>query len=196
MAPTSSLRARLALTSCATTGVLAATALLAPPGQAAVPEAASSSYLRFTKYSPVDSRLTVVRHGKAVVTFRASSGMVEKECRRGRGWLPDGTYTLGHHHTAYDADLIKGYAIELGNKRCQNGTYRTELFIHSDMTRNGRQGTNGHQRWDGDGDYRSHGCIKLSPRDIRRLFRTLDRNGWPRTLKVVDGRSRPTVSGG
>ncbi|MEU4211048.1 L,D-transpeptidase [Streptomyces sp. NPDC026206] len=165
--------------------VLATTALLAPAGQAA--PSAASSYLQFTKSSPSHSRLTVFRGHRPVAEFRAGSGVNDKECERGRGWLPDGTYRLGSHHTAYDGNLIKGYAIELGNKACHDGTTRTELFIHSEMTRAGGRGGPENQRWDGASDYNSHGCVKLRPQDIKKLFRSLDRNGWPTTLKVVHG---------
>ncbi|GHG53311.1 L,D-transpeptidase [Streptomyces griseocarneus] len=169
---------------------LAAVALLAaaPSGRAAA--APEPTRLQFTKYSPTDSRLSVVRNNRTVAVYRAGSGVNDKECERGRGWLPNGTYPLGRHHTAYDGNLIKGYAIELGNKLCYQGINRTELFIHSEMTRAGGQGSQAGPeglRWDGAGDYASHGCVKLSPQDIKSLFRTLDRNGWPTTLRVVNG---------
>ncbi|MBO0654085.1 L,D-transpeptidase [Streptomyces triculaminicus] len=165
---------------------LAAAALLAAPtGRAAA--APEPTRLQFTKYSPTDSRLSVLRNGRTVVVYRAGSGVNDKECERGRGWLPNGTYPLGRHHTAYGGNLIKGYAIELGNKLCYQGINRTELFIHSEMTRSGGQGGPEGQRWDGVGDYSSHGCVKLSPQDIKSLFLTLDRIGWPTTLRVVNG---------
>ncbi|MFI9202299.1 L,D-transpeptidase [Streptomyces sp. NPDC053048] len=164
---------------------LAAVALLAPAADAgAAPQA---TRLQFTKYSPTDSRLSVVRNNRTIAVYRAGSGVNDKECQRGRGWLPNGTYPLGRHHTAYDGSLIKGYAVELGNKLCYQGVNRTELFIHSEMTRGGGQGAAEDRRWDGDADYTSHGCVKLSPRDIKSLYRTLDRNGWPATLRVVNG---------
>ncbi|AZQ74854.1 murein L,D-transpeptidase [Streptomyces luteoverticillatus] len=177
--------ARHALLRGALAAALATTALLAPADRATA--GGGGTYLRFTKHTPDDSRLTYVRHGRPVVTYRAGSGKVPDECLRGRGWLPDGTYTLGRHHRAYDGNLIKGYAVELGTKRCHDGTDRTELFIHSQMTRSGGQGRGGYQRWDGPADYTSHGCVKLRPADIKELYRILDRHGWPTTLRVTGG---------
>ncbi|MFE7545200.1 hypothetical protein [Streptomyces platensis] len=40
-------------------------------------------------------------------------------------------------------------------------------------------------RWDGSGDYRSLGCIKLKPADIDHLFTKAGQAGWPTKLKVV-----------
>lgn len=40
---------------------------------------------------------------------------------------------------------------------------RTEMFIHSEMNRDGGQGSAENRRWDGAGDYRSNGCVKLAP---------------------------------
>jgi hypothetical protein len=34
-------------------------------------------------------------------------------------------------------------------------------------------------------DYLSRGCIKMHPEEIKKLFRLLDRIGWPKSLKVV-----------
>ncbi|MEU5048872.1 L,D-transpeptidase [Streptomyces sp. NPDC021096] len=185
MPRTSSFRVSPALTGGAVATALAATALLAPAGEAA--PAAAADYLQFTKDTPAHSRLTVFRDHRPVAEYRAGSGTSEQECERGRGWLPDGTYTLGRHHTAYNGNLVKGYAIELGDKRCHDGTLRTELFIHSEMTRDGGSGGPENQRWDGESDYTSHGCVKLRPQDIKELYRSLDRDGWPATLKVVHG---------
>ncbi|GHC34789.1 L,D-transpeptidase [Streptomyces cinnamoneus] len=183
MPRTSPLRVRPALTGGAVGTALALLALLAPAGQAA-PAATS---LRFTKGTQAHSRLTVLKGQRTVAAFRAGSGFSDQECARGRGWLPDGTYTLGGHHTAYNGNLVKGYAIELGSKRCWDGTYRNELFIHSEMTRGGGRGVPEDQRWDGNADYHSHGCIKLRPEDIKSLFWILGREGWPTTLKVTHG---------
>ncbi|MER7468200.1 hypothetical protein [Streptomyces sp. NPDC097981] len=53
--------------------------------------------------------------------FRAGSGITTDECATGRGWLPNGTYTVGQHYETYN----------------------------------------------------------------EKMFRLLERNGWPRTLRVV-----------
>lgn len=48
-----------------------------------------------------------------------------------------------------------------------------------------RPGKDNPYRWDGDGDYRSLGCIKLSPAHIKNLFAKAERSGWPTKLKVT-----------
>ncbi|WUO60195.1 L,D-transpeptidase [Streptomyces sp. NBC_00280] len=129
--------------------------------------------------------MSVIRGGQTVVTYRAGSGKGSKDaCAKNQGWLPNGDYSVGGHTKTKDG-VIKGYAIELSNKKCTNGTWRTELFIHSEMTRGGGQGIPEGQRWDGLGDYKSEGCIKLQPDDIRNLFERLERIGWPKSLQVV-----------
>lgn len=60
------------------------------------------------------------------------------------------------------------------------------LFIHSEMTSSGGQASNERTRWVGVGDCMSAGCIKLSPGDIKSLFATLEKNGWPKPLTVVN----------
>ncbi|MFE4369089.1 L,D-transpeptidase [Streptomyces sp. NPDC056835] len=177
---------------------LTALALLAPAGQATAafsngrttaeaPVSAGSYQLRFVKRSTTNSTLSIVRNGKAVANFRAGSGISTNACVRNKGWLPNGTYTIKGHYTSYNGRVIKGYAIDLGSKKCHNGTPRTELFIHSEMTRSGGQGGTESRRWDGTGDYKSNGCIKMRPEDIKKLFRNLNRNGWPKSLQVVGG---------
>ncbi|MCX4870312.1 hypothetical protein OIC43_43740 (plasmid) [Streptomyces sp. NBC_00825] len=41
--------------------------------------------------------------------------------------------------------------------------------------------------WDGDIDYQSWGCIKITPTDIKNLFFRLDRAGWPKNLALQVG---------
>jgi hypothetical protein len=78
------------------------------------------------------------------------------------------------------------YAIPLSDKTCKHGrTKRTALFIHSEMTRTGGHGRPESQRWDGPGDYKSHGCIKLAPDDIKKLFAVLADGPAPHRLTVV-----------
>jgi hypothetical protein len=111
-------------------------------------------------------------------SWRAGSGFggpnTQNPCVRGRGWLPNGHYDFVQHDN-YWGQYIKGRAFYLGNKACPNGTPRTELFIHTetgDRNRQCRDGK-GDQRcrweWPKFNDYRSGGCIKMSPRDIRQL---------------------------
>ncbi len=72
--------------------------------------------------------------------------------------------------------MIKGRAIYLGQKACPNGTMRTDLFIHTEQGAGSRQCPNrpGDQvcRWEYPRieDYRSFGCIKLSPGDLHELY--------------------------
>ncbi|MFJ8111311.1 peptidoglycan-binding protein [Streptomyces sp. NPDC096132] len=145
--------------------------------------------LKFDK-NPADqtsSKLYVLRGSTVVASYRAGSGTTKNECTRNKGWLPNGSYTIGMHSRTYNGSLIKGYVIRLADKKCSNGTSRTELFIHSEMTRNGGQGSIERERWTDRNpvDFYSNGCIKLRPADIKALFGVLDQVGWPKTLKVV-----------
>lgn len=112
--------------------------------------------------------------------WRAGSGFggphTTDECVRGRGWLPDGRYSFVQYDD-YWGNLIKGRAFFLGNKACRNGTQRTELFIHTETGAGNRQCANrpGDQicrwEWPRVNDYRSAGCIKMSPHDLAALTR-------------------------
>ncbi|MET9450441.1 L,D-transpeptidase [Streptomyces cinerochromogenes] len=168
----------------------------APDGHAAPAEAgrAPVTTLEFVRNAgdPQNSRLTVLRDHRTVASYRAGSGFGaghpkgRDECATARGWLPAGVYAVGARHTRYDGSVIKGYAIPLSDKTCNNGrTRRTALFIHSEMTRNGGQGRLESRRWDGPSDYRSNGCIKLAPGDIKKLFAVLADGSAPQRLRVV-----------
>ena len=112
--------------------------------------------------------------------WRAGSGFggrgTTDACHRNVGWLPNGTYSFVQHDD-YHGSLIHGRAFYLGNKRCGNGTWRTDLFIHTESGAGNRQCANGPGdqgcRWEYPriNDYRSHGCVKMSPRDLRDLVR-------------------------
>jgi hypothetical protein len=112
--------------------------------------------------------------------WRAGSGFggpsTTNECVRGRGWLPDGAYSFVQYDD-YRGNLIKGRAFFLGSKRCRNGTLRTELFIHTETGAGNHQCANrpGDQicrwEWPKVNDYRSAGCIKMSPGDLLALTR-------------------------
>ncbi|GAA2276916.1 hypothetical protein GCM10010415_51090 [Streptomyces atrovirens] len=136
---------------------------------------------------PTDSTLSVHRNGKPRATYRAGSGLgVQDDCARAKGWLPDGNWRIRAGTRTYDGDLVKGYAVRLQDMPCSRGTVtRTEIFIHSETNRDGSEGTSEARRWDGPGDYRSNGCVKLHPADIKAMFRLLDRVGWPTHLRVV-----------
>ncbi|MDH6223084.1 MULTISPECIES: L,D-transpeptidase family protein [Streptomyces] len=158
---------------------LAAPAAAAPVGTAAVgystrlifdknPADPSNSRLYWRVYRVEDNG----RQRKIVdVSWRAGSGIgVKNDCTRNKGWLPNGSYDITLH-PSYNGSIIKGVAFRLNNKKCSAGTTtRTDLFIHSEMTRSGGQNRNVEsQRWDGNGDYKSNGCIKLKPADIKSL---------------------------
>jgi lipoprotein-anchoring transpeptidase ErfK/SrfK len=178
--------------------LLAGTVAAAPDGLAATPTqqsraVAAATTLKFVRNTsdPGNSHLAVVRGGRTVAVFRAGSGLGKdhtkgrKECAVGKGWLPAGTYSVGNRHTRYNGRIIKGYVIPLSNKKCEDRqTWRTELFIHSEMTRTGGQGNIESQRWNGVNDYKSAGCIKLSPQDIKKLYRVLGQGTAPRQLTV------------
>ncbi|MBT2451473.1 L,D-transpeptidase [Streptomyces sp. ISL-43] len=148
-------------------------------------------YLKFTKNwdHPDRSTLSLVHDGIPVKSYRAGSGVgVTDECRSNKGWLPSGTYQVKGHQTHRNS-AIKGYAIQLSDKAChpkskKKAVNRGDLFIHSEMTKNGGQGSTEPTRWDGDRDYKSLGCIKLRPADIKDLFSRLNQAHWPKNLTL------------
>jgi hypothetical protein len=94
--------------------------------------------------------------------------------------VPTGYYDLWGHWNNYDGK-IAGRVFYLQNKPCWNGTWRTELFVHSEETAGQGQycPTAGDDPycWEGPSDYYSNGCIKVSragyPSDLR-----LVHDGW------------------
>ena len=121
-------------------------------------------------------RWRLVDHG----SWRAGSGFggpsTTDECVRNRGWLPDGHYSFVQHDD-YWGHLIKGRSFYLGDKRCRNGTMRSDLFIHTETGAHNVQCADrpGDQvcRWEYPrvNDYRSYGCVKMSPPDMLALTR-------------------------
>ncbi|WP_409470376.1 L,D-transpeptidase family protein [Streptomyces sp. HC307] len=147
---------------------------------------AGGYYLLFSKnqHKPAASTLYIMRNGKAIKKYRAGSGVTTNPCASQKGWLPNGVYQITGHQKNRNS-IIKGYAIGLSNKRCSpNGTLRSALFVHSEMAVNGGRGSSEPTQWNGEDDYKSLGCIKLSPPDIKDLFNRLDTVGWPKTLHV------------
>lgn len=149
------------------------------------------TWLGFTRQSNLASTLTMtwfVPSGSsgggpgyyASQSWRAGSGVSQDACWIGHGWLPVGTYDLWGHWDNYNG-VIAGRVFYLQNKPCWNGTWRTELFVHSEET--AAQGqycpTAGDDPycWEGPSDYYSNGCIKVSragfPSDLR-----LVHDGW------------------
>jgi hypothetical protein len=115
------------------------------------------------------------------VSWRAGSGMLGRagrnECAKGRGWLPNGSYRLRFHRN-YHGNLIKGRTFRLDDHRCRNGsTTRVQLFIHTEQGAGNTQCPDalGDQvcRWEFPdvNDYKSAGCIKMSPDDLAELSR-------------------------
>jgi hypothetical protein len=117
-------------------------------------------------------------------SWRAGSGLpggsATNACVKGHGWLPDGRYSL-RQYDDYAGNLIHGRAFRLSDKRCANGTVREELFIHTESGAGNRQCADGPGdqicRWEYPkvNDYTSHGCVKMSPRDILALTRDYHR---------------------
>ena len=111
-------------------------------------------------------------------TWRAGSGTSTVCSEIGRGWLPVGWYDTWGHWNHYDG-RIKGRVIYLQNKRCADGTPRTELFIHTEETAGNGQycpySSDDPYCWEGWFDYKSAGCIKVS----------YPRGGWPDDIGSV-----------
>ena len=159
------------------------------PSAAALAGVRQRAVITFDKnwVDPSNSLLTwkVVRRGAdsawhvvEQASWRAGSGMLGRagrnECAKGRGWLPNGTYRLRFHRD-YPGNLIKGRAFRLDDHRCRNGRKRVQLFIHTEQGAGSVQCPDvpGDQlcRWEFPevNDYKSAGCIKLSPDDLTAL---------------------------
>ena len=111
-------------------------------------------------------------------SWRAGSGLRGKvgrnSCATSKGWLPNGTYRMRQHND-YHGNVIKGRAFRLDDKACPSGKVRHQLFIHTEQ---GARNTQCRDRkgdqacrweWPRFNDYRSFGCIKMSPGDLREL---------------------------
>lgn len=111
-------------------------------------------------------------------SWRAGSGFEKpgatRECVRNQGWLPNGRYSFVQYDN-YWGNFIKGRAFYLGDHRCKNGGWRSQLFIHTETGSGNRQCRNapGDQmcRWEYPrvNDYKSNGCIKMAPGDLKAL---------------------------
>jgi hypothetical protein len=177
--------------------LVAVTALIATASLAAVAAAGTITTFEFQRSSNTNSLLTIYRQDTLdgrilnIASYRAGSGLNGNECDSAAydnvgGWLPAGYYSLWGHWNNYQGSLIQGRVWRLQDKRCQGGagTLRTELFIHSEETAGNEQAchTPYIERfcWDGDGDYYSVGCIKVSrayppsPTDLGRLHANWD----------------------
>lgn len=158
----------------------------APAGAAAYPWRAVITFEK-NQQSPNHSRLvwrlSQLQQGgtwKVVQTkaWRSGSGIGGRagrnSCAKNQGWLPNGSYRV-RQYADYPGNLIKGRAFRLDDRACPNGTRRTALFIHTEQGAGNRQCPDrpGDQvcRWEVPkiDDYRSLGCIKLSPGDLKDL---------------------------
>lgn len=138
-----------------------------------------NSLIRWHMWRVIDGKWTLRENLK----WRAGSGMGGKRgtnsCINDVGWLPNGTYRLKYHRD-YPGSLIKGRALQLDNKRCANGNLRFALFIHTEQGARSRQCRDraGDQacRWEFPkiNDYKSAGCIKMSPGALKALTDRFD----------------------
>jgi hypothetical protein len=169
-----------------TLAVVVAPLLLAPPADSATPVWRAGITFAKNQRNPAESRLVwklyhrTGRAWKVVETrrWRAGSGMLGRAgrnaCANNRGWLPNGTYRL-RAYDDYPGHKIKGRAFRLDDKRCSSGNRRYDLFIHTEQGAGNKQCANkrGDQlcRWEfpGFNEYKSAGCIKLAPADLRQL---------------------------
>jgi hypothetical protein len=111
-------------------------------------------------------------------SWRAGSGLPGKvgrnSCATSKGWLPNGTYRLRQTNDN-PGRLIKGRAFRLDDKACPSGKVRHNLYLHTEQGAGNRQcpDRRGDQvcRWEFPriNDYKSLGCIKMSPRDLAEL---------------------------
>ncbi|MEU0881228.1 hypothetical protein ABZ345_21680 [Lentzea sp. NPDC005914] len=120
-------------------------------------------------------------------SYASGSGVKRDACKTNVGWLPNGDYRVKGTFKHYDGK-IKGNAIWVEDKHCKSGgrgTLRTELFIHSEMTKNGGQDCTPESTcWNGDTDFKSNGCVKLRPNDIKDAFSLFRSFGNPKMLYV------------
>jgi hypothetical protein len=109
--------------------------------------------------------------------LRAGSGIDTDACQH-YNWIPRGYYSVLWHDDYFDGTKIQGRVWRLSDYQCSNGIRRTELFIHSEE--NSQQGQTCYASaespfcWEGDGDYRSYGCIKLARRPVPSDLRQVD----------------------
>ena len=170
----------------------AAAATGAVVAASAAPAGATVTTFDFHRITNTNSVLTIYRQelldGRILnqASYRAGSGLNQNECDSASydevgGWLPSGYYNLWGHYDQYAGTKIQGRVWRLQDKRCNGGTgqIRNDLFIHSEETSTNQQacGSPYIERfcWDGDNDYYSVGCIKVSAiSDLGRLHANWD----------------------
>lgn len=136
------------------------------------PVPAGADEFTFSRSSNYESTLTFTAEllGQPL-TLRAGSGTVSDECLINFGWLPRGTYDVQSHDTGLEG-TIAGYAWQLSDQQCYDGTFRTNLLVHTEMAPWGGQDDAWEPNawtFDDPNDYASFGCIKVSYPDMLRL---------------------------
>ncbi|MYX32681.1 MULTISPECIES: L,D-transpeptidase family protein [unclassified Streptomyces] len=189
------LRSTLIAAAAATTLTLTVAPALSPAaatqGPAKTPSAVTTTSLVYDKNpgSPTNSKLKVYQGTKLLASYRAGSGLGSKnDCAVGEGWIPNGNWKIKLKDPKYNGQYIKGYAVYLEDMGCSKNPHkkiRTQMFIHSEMNRDGSQGRSEQRSWQDSKDYRSAGCVKLHPDHITHMFKLLNRIGWPTHLRVV-----------
>jgi hypothetical protein len=125
-----------------------------------------------------------IRGQQGDLWWRGGSGTGSKDgCATNRGWIPAGYGDLRGHWDSYGGSAIRGRVWYIDDRLCATGrTLRTELFVHSEetdaWTEDCRSGPDDPFCWEGVGDYRSNGCIKVAhdggaPTDIAQM-----NNAW------------------
>jgi hypothetical protein len=186
-------RKRIVLAATAALLLTAVIPLIRPQPANAVP---SCAYFDFDKGTNINSTLTwkwYDNFGRCLYSnsWRAGSGKTTDPCQSFQGWLPNGWYDSpsGMRHQ-WQGQSIWGRVWTLQNKQCSNGTWRTELFIHTEETIQSGQSCSGNaddpQCWDssaapgaaaGTNDFYSEGCIKVR--------RASPEGSWPDAMSAV-----------
>ena len=151
----------------------------------AVPDPAGAWRFTFRKGTNTNSTLTFLwtDPGSGFVqsaSWRAGSGSSTDACWKGHGWLPNGRYDLWGHWDSYGGSAVKGRVWSLSDRPCANGTWRTELMIHTEETEWHGQACEPFC-WEGWWDYYSAGCIKVAyPHDVGVVNSRYHAYGWNR----------------
>jgi hypothetical protein len=162
----------------------------------------SCHYFEFAKGTNINSTLRwwyTDEYGRCnrSLEWRAGSGENTNACDAvtpndpDGGWLPNGWYDLQGHWNDYAGASIRGRVWWMQDKRCSDGTLRTELFIHTEETSaNGQDCSSAADDpwcWDstaaysgagaGTNDFYSQGCIKVR--------RQSPEGSWPDAMSDV-----------
>lgn len=160
----------------------------------------------FDRGTIINSRIDAYVSVKGVrwrLSMRAGSGQNTDSCMTDKGWAPTGRFRITGHWYAPNrlrgsASTIEGVAFRISNMKCPcrtgchnsrkipNGrTHRTALFIHSEMNYNPAKRLNVEfynkrapegDRWDGNADFKSLGCLKVRPNDLLALSAWVNRS--------------------